>query len=108
MKRNIAIVLVICVLLSKAGTTQKVYNVDVSHPLSHTIAVPLQLGGSNPAGDKISVNNDYISLNNIPFFPVMGEFHFSRYPHEYWEESILKMKAGGINTIATSVFWILH
>lgn len=107
MKRNIAIVL-ICVLLSLAGKAQKVYSVDVSHPISHTIKVPLQLGGSNPAGDKISVNNDYISLNNTPFFPVMGEFHFSRYPHEYWEESILKMKAGGINTIATYVFWILH
>ncbi len=30
------------------------------------------------------------------------------YPASYWEESILKMKAGGINTIATYVFWNIH
>lgn len=108
MKQNIAIVLALCVLLSKAGKAQKVYTIDVSNPVSHTIKTPLHSGGSNPAGDIISVNNDYISLNHTPFFPVMGEFHFSRYPHAYWEESILKMKAGGINVIATYVFWILH
>jgi len=38
----------------------------------------------------------------------MGEFHFSRYPRQQWEESILKMKAAGIDVIATYVFWIYH
>lgn len=107
MKRIITIVPAICVL-SIVCYAQQTYSVDVSRPLSSTIVTPLQLGGSNPAGDRISVNNDYISINDQPFFPIMGEFHFSRYPHEYWEESILKMKAGGINVIATYVFWILH
>ena len=96
------------ILACQVVTAQKNYSIDVSHPISHTIATPLQLGGANPNADSISVNNDYISINHKPFFPVMGEFHFSRYPHEYWEESILKMKAGGINIIATYVFWILH
>jgi len=26
----------------------------------------------------------------------MGEFHYTRYPERYWEEEILKMKAGGV------------
>lgn len=107
MKRNTAILAAIC-LLCKICPAQQLYSVDVSNPQSHTIVTPLKLGGSNPKGDSISVNNDYISVNHQPFFPVMGEFHFSRYPHQYWEESILKMKAGGINVIATYVFWILH
>ena len=38
----------------------------------------------------------------------MGEIHFSRLPHEYWEEAILKMKSGGINVISTYVFWSIH
>ena len=25
-------------------------------------------------------------------FPMMGEMHFSRYPHQYWEEELCKMK----------------
>src|SRR5690606_15007614 len=29
-------------------------------------------------------------------------------PEQYWEEQILKMKAGGINVIATYVFWNIH
>src|SRR5437868_3909133 len=107
MQRNAAFVTAICFLV-KICAAQQVYSVDVSHPQSHTIVTRLNLGGSNPKGDSITVNNDFISINHRPFFPVMGEFHFSRYPHQYWEESILKMKAGGINVIATYVFWILH
>ena len=38
----------------------------------------------------------------------MGEFHFARYPREEWRDELLKMKAGGINTISTYVFWIHH
>jgi hypothetical protein len=38
----------------------------------------------------------------------MGEFHFARYPEAYWEEEILKMKAGGIGIISTYIFWIHH
>jgi beta-galactosidase len=95
-------------LLIKICPAQPSYSVDVSNPQSHTIVTPLKLGGKNLQGDSISVNNDFISINQRPFFPIMGEFHFSRYPNQYWEESILKMKAGGINVIATYVFWILH
>ncbi|TRW27253.1 cellulase family glycosylhydrolase [Flavobacterium zepuense] len=65
----------------------------------------LKLGGSNKKGDNIKVNNFYMSLNNKPFIPIAGEFHYSRYPSRYWDESIKKMKAGGINVIATYVFW---
>jgi beta-galactosidase len=68
----------------------------------------LDLKGANPNGDVISANSLFITLNDAPFYPVMGEFHFSRYPAAYWEESILKIKAGGINLLATYVFWNVH
>ena len=38
----------------------------------------------------------------------MGEFHFSRYPQNEWREELLKMKAGGVDVVATYVFWIHH
>lgn len=50
----------------------------------------------------------YMTKNKKPWFPVMGEFHFSRYPREYWKESIYKMKAGGLDVISSYVFWIHH
>jgi len=42
------------------------------------------------------------------WFPVMGEIHFSRCPRQFWKESLMKMKAGGVDIISTYVFWIHH
>jgi hypothetical protein len=68
----------------------------------------LKMGGTNQLGESIDVNNYFLSINKKPFIPVTGEFHFSRYPNQYWEEAIRKMKAGGIDIIATYVFWNMH
>ena len=38
----------------------------------------------------------------------MGEIHYARVPQAEWREELLKMKAGGVNIIATYVFWIHH
>jgi beta-galactosidase len=62
----------------------------------------------SPSGDLIGLNNRFLTLNGKPWLPVMGEFHFSRYPASRWEEEILKMKAAGVNIVATYVFWIHH
>ncbi|MGB3007156.1 MAG: beta-galactosidase, partial [Chitinophagaceae bacterium] len=87
---------------------QKVYEIDATVPEQKIYSDHLKLGGTNPKGEKIAVNNYYISINNKPVIPVTGEFHFSRYPRQYWDESIKKMKAGGITVIPTYVFWNLH
>lgn len=55
-----------------------------------------------------SWNERYLMNNSRPILPVMGEFHFSRYPKEEWELELRKMKAGGIEIVATYVFWIHH
>jgi len=64
--------------------------------------------GVGPDGHILSVNNRYLILDGKRWLPVMGEFHSTRYPERYWEEEILKMKAGGVQIIATYVFWIHH
>lgn len=64
-------------------------------------------GGTSlsPSGHVIGVNDRYLTLDSKPWLPVMGEFHFSRYPEADWEEEILKMKAGGVQIIASYIFW---
>lgn len=106
MKRSI--IVFIGVLTSLAMQAQTSYIVNIDRPEKEIIRGHLDLGGSNSAGEEISVNSYYIEQDGKPFFPVIGEFHFSRYPAAYWEESILKMKAGGINVIASYVFWNIH
>ncbi|MFD0960807.1 beta-galactosidase [Paenibacillus chungangensis] len=68
----------------------------------------LKMGGTSPSGEIIDVNSHCLIRNGKPWLPVMGEFHFSRYPSRYWEEELLKMKSGGIDVVATYVFWIHH
>ena len=53
-------------------------------------------------------NKAYLLKDNKPWFPVMGEFHYSRYREDLWEESLRKMKAGGVTVVATYAFWIHH
>ena len=58
--------------------------------------------------DVFTYNEKYLIKNGEPWFPIMGEMHYSRYPSQYWEESIEKMKAGGVDVISTYVLWIHH
>ena len=92
----------------QSSPSQHIYEIDTRIPDEQVITGDLKLGGTNPKGEKIDVNNYYISINNKPIIPITGEFHFSRCPSQYWDESIKKMKAGGINVIATYVFWNMH
>ncbi|GAE92139.1 beta-galactosidase [Gracilibacillus boraciitolerans JCM 21714] len=66
------------------------------------------LGGASRQGDQISFTNYYMEMNKKPFFAICGEFHFSRYSHDRWEDELIKMKMGGINIISTYVFWNHH
>lgn len=43
---------------------------------------------------EYSYCRDYLIKNGKPWFPVMGEMHYSRYRKEWWEESLRKIKAG--------------
>lgn len=68
----------------------------------------LPIGGTDKVGNRYEVNNKYLLKNGKPILPIMGEFHFSRWAPSEWEQAILKMKAGGIQILATYVFWIHH
>lgn len=68
----------------------------------------LRMGGKSSSGHEIQVHSRCLTLDGKPWLPVMGEFHFSRYPEKYREEEILEMKAGGIQIISNYIFWIHH
>jgi len=93
------------------GLAQNVNTVriDASAPFTDPAPASYELGSAkSPTGSVIGVNSRYLTLDGSPWFPVMGEFHFSRYPRAQWEEEILKMKASGVNVVAAYVIWIHH
>lgn len=68
----------------------------------------LNMGGLDNKGDEIKVNSLYIERNGKATIPVMGEMHFSRVPRSQWRTALEKMKAGGIDIVATYIIWIYH
>lgn len=84
------------------------YMIDASKVTGSVYKGHLKMGGTDPAGHEINVTNRYFTYDGKPWIPVMGEMHFSRCPDEFWEESIIKMKACKVNIIATYLFWIHH
>jgi hypothetical protein len=95
-------------LLVPVARAQSEYSVSIPETPKTVTSGHLNLGGTDPSGNRMDFNSFYMEVNRKPFIPIMGEFHYSRFPHQYWEEEIMKMKSGGINVIATYVFWILH
>ncbi|HIZ65889.1 MAG TPA: beta-galactosidase [Candidatus Blautia pullicola] len=64
--------------------------------------------GQSKDGKELSFNNYYMEMDGKPFFGISGECHYSRVSENQWEDTILKMKMGGINILATYIFWIHH
>ena len=76
---------------------------QIPHPSSY-------IGGTavSPQGHRLGLNSMYLTRDGAPWLPVMGEFHFSRVPEDQWQEELLKMRAAGVQIVATYVFWIHH
>ncbi|BEL04427.1 hypothetical protein Q0Z83_026180 [Actinoplanes sichuanensis] len=77
---------------------------EIEPPLAGHVA----MGDPEHHLDAITVTSRYLTRAGRPWLPVMGEFHFSRYPAAEWAEELRKIRAGGITAVATYVFWNLH
>ena len=65
-------------------------------PVSPLLRGHLNLGGVNPAGERIDVTSHYLERGGRPCLPVMGEYHFVRDSRTNWFRELCKMKAGGV------------
>jgi beta-galactosidase len=68
----------------------------------------LRLGRFQPRDRTLAVTNCCLELDGKPWVPVMGEFHYSRYPRGEWEAELRKMRAGGVDIVASYVMWNHH
>ncbi|MDA1361018.1 beta-galactosidase [Glycomyces luteolus] len=77
-----------------------------------TPALPVRghLPYGEPAGtpDRITVTSRYIERDGRPWIPITGEIHYSRLPRERWNEVLGHARAGGLNSVATYIFWSAH
>ncbi|HSW05642.1 beta-galactosidase, partial [Aquabacterium sp.] len=80
---------------------------DTRPPLIERDFLALGEGGLGPAG-RLAVNSRCIERDGRPWMPVMGEFHYSRCPDDEWADELHRLRAGGIDIVASYVFWNHH
>src|SRR5712691_10030021 len=92
-----------------AAQTPQLLSVDATDTRPATLSSSYHGGTStSPGGRTIVLNSAYLTMDGKPWLPVMGEFHYSRYPDSDWEDEILKMKSAGVQIVSTYVIWIHH
>ncbi|MGN1021459.1 MAG: beta-galactosidase [Aristaeellaceae bacterium] len=63
--------------------------------------------GEGPRG-SIGFTSQSMLVDGQPFFGISGEVHYSRVSPDQWEDTLIKARCGGVNLIATYVFWNVH
>lgn len=68
----------------------------------------LNLGQFQHPSRTLTINSRQLTLDGQPWLPIMGEFHFSRCPSDEWADELAKIRAGGVQVVATYVIWNHH
>jgi beta-galactosidase len=72
------------------------------------VGVQGQLQAGTPAKHTFGWKGEDFLLDDKPFVIRGGEMHFSRIPREHWRDRLRMLKAMGLNTVGTYLFWNLH
>lgn len=108
MKNTVIILMFLGVAGIVPAPAQHLYSIRAIPQPVPVVQGMLKMGDPGPAGRRLEVNNQYLTLGGKPVLPVMGEIHFSRLAREEWPDVLRKMKADGVTIISTYVFWIYH
>jgi len=106
MKTRLLTILFSLLLISVSAQTK--YIIDASRAAVPLQQVHFKMGNPGSTENKILLNSQFITIGGKPVIPVMGEMHLTRVPRKNWEETLLKMKAAGVNVIAFYIFWNHH
>jgi beta-galactosidase len=79
-----------------------------------TILTPRKVWGALPAAANpasahtFGQEGEHFLLDGQPFQIICGEMHYARVPREYWRDRLRKIRAMGLNTLCTYMFWNMH
>lgn len=77
----------------------------INEPVAREATVIMQ---GEAAGHHYEATPQYLTRDGKPYIYRMGEIHYSRVKCCDWERELRKMKDGGIDIIASYVFWNHH
>src|SRR6516164_189834 len=80
-----ALALCLCGTASLFAQISTPIRIDASQPFTQP-GPALYDGGSakSPSGSVLALNSRYLTRDGKPWLPVVGEFHYTRYPESRW------------------------
>jgi len=60
----------------------------------------LCMGPPDGTRGRLTVDRWCFYRDGQPWLPVMGEFHFSRYPRPKWDEALARIRTGNVLALA--------
>ncbi|MFD0895980.1 beta-galactosidase [Luteolibacter ambystomatis] len=84
------------------------YTLDTRSLENRTDDALAGMTGTGADGVTYSATRTGWYRNGKPWFPISGEFHYVRYAPSEWDRELAKMKACGVEVVATYVFWNHH
>ncbi|MCG2586797.1 beta-galactosidase [Massilia sp. TS11] len=95
--------------LPLAVQAETLLRVDASQPAPAPLEGGIATGSSQaPGGHSLGINSRYLRRDGQPWLPVMGELHYSRVAPARWAAELHKMKAAGVDIVATYIIWNHH
>ena len=76
--------------------------------LFFVVLINTHTSAQNNSRHSFSIAGSAFLLDGKPFQIHSGEMHFARIPKEYWRHRLQMIKALGLNTVSTYVFWNYH
>jgi len=80
----------------------------VAAALVGTVAPARVEVGASGASHRLTVEGERFLLDGQPFLIRSGEMHYPRVPRAYWRDRMRRLRALGLNTLTTYVFWNVH
>ena len=78
-------------------------NKKITYLLLLLMLIPVGSFAKEKRTFEIKDGHSYVNGKVTPI--LSGEMHYPRIPHQYWRHRLRMMRAMGLNTVATYVFW---
>lgn len=77
----------------------------IAHYLLFALLACVQLIGCGSGARTFSIQGDAFLLDGDSVILRSGEMHFDRIPKAYWRHRLQMLRAMGLNTVCTYLFW---
>ncbi len=90
------------------GAAGAVAGFGAIHPLLSRAETNSESSPHDGARHTFTWKGELFLLDGKPFQILSGEMHYARIPRDYWRDRLQKLKAMGLNTVSTYMFWNFH